>query len=346
MFSNARLKLTGWYLLIIMLISVSFSIVIYRFLTSEINRALNMEKLHQQGAYYPAKKFIFFNNNDEVTRGIMITPPNTEVLEEAKQRILFLLIVINLGILGLSGVAGYLLAGLTLKPIKKMVDEQNRFITDASHELRTPLTSLRSEIEVNLRDKKLTVKDARKLLESNLEEVNNLQYLSDNLIKLAQTHTPNGIKFETVSFFDIATEAIRKVEKLAKKKNIDIEKSIEESLLLADRQGLTELLVILLDNAIKYSPENSSINLTSKKSGKNLKIEVKDQGIGIDKKDLPMLFKRFYRADSARSKKDADGFGLGLSIAKDIIEKHNGTIEVKSKPGVGTTFQIKIPKGS
>lgn len=346
MFDRARLKLTGFYLLIIMLISISFSFFIYRFLTSEINRALNMEKLHQMGVYYPAKRFIFFNDNDTVTKGIVITPPSTEILEEAKQRILYILIAVNLGIFCLSGAAGYFLAGRTLRPIKQMVDEQNRFITDASHELRTPLTSLKSEIEVSLRDKKLTLVDARKILESNLEEVNNLQYLSDNLIKLAQAKTTNGVRFEETSFLTVVNLSIKKVEKIAKKKNIVIEKNIEDALLTADRQGLTELLVILLDNAIKYSESNSKIYLSSRKSGRNLIIEVKDYGVGINKKDLPMLFERFYRADNARSKKDTEGFGLGLSIAKDIVEKHKGGIDVKSKLGQGTTFQIKLPIGS
>ena len=101
--------------------------------------------------------------------------------------------------------------------------------------------------------------------------------------------------------------------------------------------------MIFLDNAIKYSPENSEINLSAKKFGSNILIEIKDRGIGIEEKEIPLLFERFYRADKARTKKDTDGFGLGLSIAKQIVEKHNGSIEVKSKPGSGTIFQIKLP---
>lgn len=343
MFNKARIKLTLWYLLIIMLISISFSAVIYQFLTTEINRAIRMEKLRVQGGYTPAKKFIIRFDEPTPQHGIVITPPSPEVLEEAKDRILLMLIVINMGILGLSGVAGYLLAGLTLRPIKNMVDEQNRFITDASHELRTPLTSLKSEIEVNLREKKLSIKDARKLLESNLEEVNNLQYLSDNLIKLAQTHKPNGVKFEKVSIVAVSENALRKVENFAKKKRIKIIKNIEDINISADRQGLTELLVIFLDNAIKYSPEESEVNLSIKKSGNSALIEIKDQGIGIEDKDMPLLFERFYRADKARTKKDADGFGLGLSIAKQIVDKHNGSVNVKSKENFGTTFLIRLP---
>lgn len=340
MFNHARLKLTFWYLLIIMLISISFSFVIYRFLTTEIDRVVRMEKLRQKGVYFPAKKFLIQFDEPVPHQGIIITPPDPEVLEEAKQRILLMLVVINIGILGLSGVAGYLLAGLTLKPIKNMVDEQNRFITDASHELRTPLTSLKSEIEVNLRDKKLTLVQAKKLLESNLEEVNNLQYLSDNLMTLAQSHKPNGIKMEKVSLLKISEDAVKKVEKMAKKKNIQIDNKIEDTSLLGDRQSLTELLVIFLDNAVKYSEDGTVVELSSKKSGNSVSIEIKDRGVGIEKQDLPFLFDRFYRADKARSK---DGFGLGLSIAKEIVDKHNGTINVKSQISKGTTFIVKLP---
>ena len=152
MFNRARLKLTLWYLLIIMLISISFSMVIFRVLTSEFNRVIKMDKLRQQGINYPPQKTLIFfqNGSDDMARGVMISPPHIEVIDEAKQRLLHILIGINLLILGFSGAAGYFLAGRTLRPIKLMLDEQRSFITDSSHELRTPLTALKSEIEVNL----------------------------------------------------------------------------------------------------------------------------------------------------------------------------------------------------
>jgi signal transduction histidine kinase len=301
-----------------------------------------MEKLRQQGLYVPGRRFILpFQPDEPVSyQGMMTSEPNTEVLEEAKQRILFELIATNLGILGISGALGYFLAGKTLRPIRTMVDEQNRFITDASHELRTPLTSLKSEIEVNLRDKKLTLPQAKKLIESNLEEVNNLQYLSDNLIKLAQNHNPNSVHFESVSLSEIGKSALNKVEKLAKKKNITLKSTLIDQELPGDRQGLTELLVILLDNAIKYSPENKSVNLSIKINGRFAVIEVTDEGVGINKNDVDKLFERFYRADRSRNQ---EGYGLGLSIAKQIVQKHKGSIDVKSELNRGTTFTIKLP---
>ena len=106
---------------------------------------------------------------------------------------------------------------------------------------------------------------------------------------------------------------------------------------------MTDLLVIILDNAIKYSNEKKSIFITSKKIDKKIFVFVKDQGIGISKKDLPYIFDRFYRADSARAKKDSGGYGLGLSIAKKIIEVHQGEIKMESKLGKGTTVIISLP---
>jgi len=322
MFQKARLKLTSWYLLIIMLISVSFSVAIYGVLTNELNRVERVQRLRYERRMRPA-----------------IDP---EVIIETKNRLMAILILINLGILGVSGVAGYFLAGRTLRPIKDMVDEQNRFITDASHELRTPLTSLKSEIEVNLRDKDLSLREAKKLLQSNLEDVNNLQYLSDNLIKLTQYQkTDDRHVFEKISILEILDEAQKKVANLAKHKNINIKNKVQDFYLEANKQSLVEVFVILLDNAIKYSPKGKDVIIASEKIDGKVSISVKDYGIGINKEDLPHLFDRFYRVDKSRTK-EISGYGLGLSIAKQIIEKHGGSIKVESKVGKGTTFSIVI----
>lgn len=320
MFRSARLKLTAWYLLIIMLISISFSLAIYRVLVTEFARVERVQRIR---------------------RHLVIDP---EVLKESQERLRVTLILINLAILGAAGVSGYFLAGRTLRPIQDMVDEQSRFITDASHELRTPLTSLKSEIEVNLRAKDLSLPDAKKLLMSNLEEVNNLQYLSDNLIKLTQFQTSSDRgTFERISLVEIFHEAQKKIANIAKHKNINIKNNIKDFSLDGDRQSLLELFVILLDNAIKYSPKGKSVTVTSKKTDHSVEIKFKDNGIGIDEKDIPHLFDRFYRTDKSRTKLEVGGYGLGLSIAKQIIEKHKGSIKVESELGKGTTFIINLP---
>lgn len=333
MFHSARIKLTAWYLLIIMLISVFFSVAIYRVLTSELDRVERMQRLRIE------------RNLPE--RPLIIQPPfrlDPDLIAETKNRLQLILAIINFAILGSSAIAGYFLAGRTLKPIKEMVDDQSRFITDASHELRTPLTSLKSEIEVNLRNKKLKLNEAKKLLESNLEEVNNLQVLSDGLIKLTQYQKEdNGLVVTKVSLASIIDEAIRKVANLAKNKNITIVNKTKDFALEGNRQTLVELFVIFLDNAIKYSPPHSKVKLTSEKTDGNVLINIADQGIGIDKKDISHLFDRFYRADKSRAKFGVAGYGLGLSIAKQIIDRHHGLIKVQSKPNKGSIFTVQLP---
>lgn len=312
-----------------MLISIAFSVAIYRVLIGEFARVERVQRL-RRSLQLPSE-----------FRRPVIDP---EVLKESENRLKATLVLVNLSLLGMAGVAGYFLAGRTLKPIQEMVDEQSRFITDASHELRTPLTSLKSEIEVNLRDKNLTLAETRRLLQSNLEEVNNLQYLSDNLIKLTQYQKTDDRKFfEKISLSSVLNEACRKVINLAKHKNIAVLNRTKDYNVMADRQSLIELFVILLDNAIKYSPMGKKIIISAKKIDHSVAINIIDQGVGIEEKDLLRLFDRFYRADKSRTKIEVGGYGLGLSIAKQIAEKHLGVISVESKKGQGSTFTVSLP---
>lgn len=327
MFHSARIKLTAWYLLIIMAVSISFSLAIYRVVTSELDRLERVERIR-------------------IERQLPLGRPalDPDLLEETKNRVKIILILTNLIILAGSAYAGYILAGRTLNPIAEMVDEQNRFITDASHELRTPLTSLKSEIEVNLRDPALSLDQAKKLLKSNLEEVNSLQVLSDGLIRLTQYQQGNnGLTVTDISLEVIAKEAVRKVTGAAKEKKITITNDIRNIHLQGNQTTLTEMLVIFLDNAIKYSAKQKTVRLTGKESDSNVMIEIADQGIGIEASDIPHIFNRFYRTDKSRTKIHVPGYGLGLAIAKQIVERHNGHIAVKSTPGHGTTFTIELP---
>ena len=341
MFTRARLKLTAWYLLIIMLVSVSFSFVMYKVLTSEFDRVERLQRLRGERQLF--SRGDLNNAPPDFRQNLRFFILDPELIEETKNRLKMILILVNSGIFGGSSLAGFFLAGRTLKPIKEMVDEQNRFITDSSHEFRTPITSLKTEIEVNLRDKKLS-KDTKKILESNLEEVNNLQSLSDNLIKLTQYQKTNGnITFEDTSLKEVVDEACRKVANLAKHNKIAITNRIKDQTIQSNRQSLSEAIVIFLDNAIKYSPKNTTVTLTSRTTDHSIVIDIKDQGIGIDKEDLPHLFDRFYRVDKSRAKTDVSGYGLGLAIAKQIIDRHNGSISVESEIGKGTTFSIHLP---
>lgn len=331
MFTSARLKLTAWYLLIIMSISFFFSMVIYRGLVAEVERISRFERFQVQSGPFEYKVF----------RPAFLDP---DFVDEVKKRIVVSLVVINGVILFVSGGLGYFLAGKTLEPIAEMVEEQNRFISDASHELRTPLTSLRTAIEVGMRDKTMDLDAAKKLINENLAEINKLQSLSEGLLQLTQYRSnQNGLKMEKVSIKKVADETVRKMEPIARDKNVSVANSVKDFKVFGNQYSLNDLLVILVDNAIKYSKSKGKVEITAKKNKKTVTLSVADNGIGINEKDLPHIFDRFYRAEAARSRKGAGGYGLGLSIAKKIVDAHKGTIALESKPGKGTTVKISLP---
>lgn len=342
MFRQARIKLTLWYLAIIMLVSLTFSGVIYGMISMEVERfdqaqRSRIEHCFLEGEFCPPG-----------VRWQIPSPPtrswNPELISETKHRLLMVLMVVNGGILVLAGGLGYMLAGRTLKPIQEMLDEQNQFIGDASHELRTPLTSLKSTMEVSLRDKELTLKDAKQLIKESLEEVNKMQILSDSLLQLAQYQEHNGQnQLKMVSLAEVIDKAVAKIRPMAKVKEVNIKVNTQDYKLKGNDQRLGELFTILLDNAVKYSPAGKEITVANKQTDGRVITTVTDQGIGIAKKDLPHVFDRFYRADTARLRSGSGGYGLGLAIAKKIVEDHQGTIRVKSQVGSGSTFFVSLP---
>lgn len=337
MFKTARLKLTGWYLLIIMSVSIFFSIAVYRGSTLELGRGLRLQAVRFTSREQPV--FQIPLNGPIPSPGFDVT-----LLEELKRRIAMQLILINIGIFAMSGFAAYFLAGKTLKPIEESLDEQKRFISDASHELRTPLTALKSEIEVALRDKNLDLGQAKKLLNSNLEEVDKMQALSNYLLALDR-YQSNKLKlsFNKVKVSGVISKAGEKVQKLANKKDVHILQKGRDVEIMANEIGLVELVTILLDNAAKYSQKGKSVVVSTHSDGKNIYIKVQDFGIGIKASDIPYIFNRFYRADASRSKTLVEGYGLGLSIAKSIVELHHGKISVESTVNEGSIFTAVLP---
>jgi len=322
MFKKARLKLTFRYLILIMAISVSFSIVIYKVDINEVERFDRIQRTRiERRLTFPGAQF------------------DPQLIQETEKRIVINLIIINFAIACFSGTGGYFLAGITLKPIKEMVDEQNRFISDAAHIIGTPLTSLKTAMEVYLRDKKPNLDEAKVLVKESITEVDKLQVLSGSLLQLAQYEKPeNHIKLEIVSLEDLIKIAVPKINPLAKQKNITIETKIKNYKIKANKYAMIDLFVILLDNAVKYSPKNSKVNIVTKKSDEFINISVTDHGIGIDKKDIPHIFDRFFKGSNT-----AKGYGLGLSIAKKIVDTHHGYISIESELNKGSAFTICLP---
>lgn len=338
MFQNARIRLTGWYLLIIMSVSLTFSLILYKQTMIEFERFARMQQLRDERLFMHDEMIINPNMSIpaiEIKDGVFV--------QIVKQRILITLSLINGAIFIIAGGLGYFLAGKTLRPIQEIVEEQNRFVSDASHELKTPLTSLKTAMEVHLRDKNTTLSEANALIKDNIEEVNRLQSLTEGLLQISTYEKTNGaMPTEYVILSLILHDAIKKVRAIAKTKRIKITSNFEKGNVLGNALALTDLFVILLDNAIKYSPNNSTITVTTAKTNKYIIATIQDNGMGVAEKDLPHIFDRFYRADAARKKTGSGGYGLGLSIAKKIVEYHHGKINIESQVGKGTKISIQL----
>ena len=328
MYKSVTIKLTLYYMAIICGICIAFSLAIYRFAMSEVHYGLTTQS-QRVIKEFPGFDFNFKSDWD---------------YEKASHRIILNLVNFNLLVLLISGFASYGLARRTLKPIENSHEQQKRFTADVSHELRTPLTALKMATEVTLLDKSAKPKELREALESNLEEAQKLETLINNLFKLTRLEV-NELEqyFTEVDAKQIIKDAITDTKQRADARRINISNTSSGGTILGDRTSLAQLLTILLDNAIKYSPEKSDIVISSHKNKSHITIQIVDHGIGIEPESLQHVFDRFYRADTARTRSDASGFGLGLSIAKLIADVHKGTITIRSQVGKGTTVMLELP---
>lgn len=319
------LRLATAYVAIIMAISIGFSLVLYQVSSHELARQ------SRRGILLPRYDIELDYNSFRDAQA-----------EEARRHLRGNLVLLNIGTLVVGGALSYYLAKRTLEPIELALEAQTRFAGDASHELRTPLTAIQTEIEVALRDKNLTKEGARRQLESNLEEVAKLKALADSLLRLARTEG-GKIQKKPVKLADAYKQAEARVAPAAAAKGIKLSFDGLPLSIRCDREALTELLVILLDNAVKYSDPNTQVVVGATQHGGAAVITVQDQGRGISGVDLPHVFDRFYRADRSRSSDNASGHGLGLAIAKQIVDAHDGTIVADSEVGKGTTITVKLP---
>lgn len=326
LFESATLKLTAWYLAILLCISLIFSIIIYEISMNEIRTRLGVFETHLQE----------LNN-------LFIPPEGARAKEVQNARInLFVaLVYTNVVVAVLGGIASYFAARRTLRPIEDLHDAQSRFTSDASHELRTPLAVMKSELEVALRDKRLSKSDMRELLESNLEEVNRLSALSETLLRLSR-HEFSKLEMKPLNLVELVRVACR-AQKLPKARlRFDTHKKRLQ--IIGNQASLSELVMILLDNALRYSPDDSQVIVTLQPVSNIIQLQITNGGPGINAIDLPHVFDRFYRADKSRTSGKDSGFGLGLSLAKKIADLHGATLELTSKPGKLTTATVRFEK--
>ncbi|MFZ7133707.1 MAG: sensor histidine kinase [Eubacteriales bacterium] len=248
------------------------------------------------------------------------------------------------GIIILIIISSYL-AKKSLEPVKKSYERQKEFIADASHELRTPLTVMKTNLELLSMKEDETIRENEKWLNNLLSETDTMSKLVQNLLTLAQLENNQmKLKMEQMNLSQLTTMVCNKMELIMSEKNISFDAIIgDEIIIRGDKSRLEQLLVILIDNAIKYTPEGGHIKISLMSTSDKVVLSVKDSGVGISPEDKKKIFDRFYRVDKVRSREQG-GAGLGLSIAKWVIQEHKGTINIESKVGLGSEFIIEFPK--
>ncbi len=331
---SATVRLTGTYLAIMMLMSISFSFVFYNTSSHQLDR----QELPQD----ITRVYESLRQNDERLGPGDLQRFLRQRADEGRHELLARLVLINTTVLLAGGAISYLLARRSLQPIEEAMEAQTRFVSDASHELRTPLTALQTTNEVALRKAKLSAADARELIAHNVDEVAKLKQLSDGLLGLlkqdGQVHELTSVSLQAVS-----SEAMNRIAPAAIKKHMSVNDAVPNIMVKSDEQALVQIVTILLDNAVKYSPDKSEIFIDARMRGKTATLTVRDQGIGIKATELPHIFDRFYRADTSRNRQQIQGYGLGLSIAKKLSEQIGVEISAKSAQDKGTTFSLKVP---
>jgi len=224
--------------------------------------------------------------------------------------------------------------------LDRTIESQKHFVADASHELKTPLTVINSYADMLKRWGRDNVAVRDEAIEAISKETERLQNLIRSMLTLAEAEQDNWLN---VSRFDV-TSVVRELSEVLGKtfqRNIRVHSDHHFVNMRGDKEKIRQLLLILIDNALKYSKEPIDVRIRNQKNG--IKLEVTDYGIGVPESEIPNMFQRFYRVDEARHR-STGGSGLGLSIAKKIIDVHEGSVEVYSKPGNGTTISILLPR--
>lgn len=317
LFEKARLQLTLLYTGITMVIIVLFSGSLFFALEKNIRDVLggvNDISMH-------AKYAIFQDNIHDVERSI---------------------VMIDIWLLFVVTALGYIIAGKVLEPIRQNASAQRRFLADVSHDLRTPLAIMKSESQVLLGGTTTDVKEYKKVIESNLEEIDKISRMVDDLLVIARTERLKNDNKKKIALTTLVEKLIKKMKVSAKQKDITVTlEPTTTATIEGDEQNIERVFTNILQNAIHYTKEKGSITIGITKDDSYVSVSIQDTGVGIKEEDLPHVFNRFYKAEHSRN--DASGSGLGLSIAKQIVEQHRGTIHISSQIDVGTVVTIRLP---
>ena len=316
-FEQAALRLTAIYILLLMGLSVICSLWLYNVASREVRIAWSSE-------------------NSTTISTIDDSQVQSALLSASNERLLRDLVYFNLAVFGGGTLLSYALARRTLRPIQKNYQLQEEFASNASHELRTPLTIFKAELQLIKQDKTATPARYRAAIDSSLEEVDRLISLSARLLQLSAPASP---KKSTSKIGVAITTTLERLKPLITKKGLQIELPSIDASIAIDEADLIEILSIILDNAVKFSPADSSVIIDVEPQAHHVVLSISDHGPGIRVEDIPHIFERFYRS---RHMAHTEGHGLGLALAKKLITEAGGRIAVHSEAGL-TRFMLQFP---
>lgn len=277
---------------------------------------------------------------ESTSDGIRIAFVDTSIQDESfQQLVLILTLSATLGLVAFFLVI-IQLAKWSVKPVELAWEQQRQFIADASHELKTPLTVILANTGIMMNHQNDTIANQLKWLQYIKEEAYHMKKLIEDMLFLAKSDSgKTSIPMCDLNLSDLVFEVLLPFESVAFEKNITLSSIIDEQIHInGNSNQLKELVAILLDNAFKYTPIDEQVHLSLKKEQDKIYLAVHNTGVFIPREAQAHLFERFYRPDHSRNL-ETGGYGLGLAIAKSVVELHHGTIHVKSTPSEGTTFK-------
>ena len=327
MIKNPITKLTLNYLLIITVLCVVVSTFIY------IDLVKNTTELFKTEQTKIEKKF--GTEDPRYSKRVLFVEDG---IKNIQNKAIVNLLGLNIIIISIVGLLAYFFAKRTIKPIEESVRKQKEFISNVSHELKTPLTALKSTFEIDLKNSK---SDLKETIKSGIEEVDKINMLINGFLKLSELDSKyHQLKLEKVNIKECLDEIIDKNKTQIHEKELGIETNFTHLKFFTDKFLFSELMSIIIENAIKFNKLKGIILIrTFKENGFDF-ISIKDEGKGIKEENINKIFERFYKEDSSRSKND--GFGIGLALAKEISSILKCEIIVKSNPTQGTEFKLKF----
>jgi two-component system, OmpR family, sensor histidine kinase CiaH len=294
------------------------------------------------GSSIIAYNAILSNFTESISERVLAPDLSLAIIADARDILFDRFLTIDLLILILVILLGFLLTHKTLQPIKSNMEKQKRFIADASHELRTPTAVVISGLEVALSNKKLDFLLAKKTLENTLDEMREFSKFSNYLLDISKNEAHLKMDYKSIDINALAKSIIGKSRNLASVKKINFETRMLNSpvIVKGNEIELSRVFYNILDNAIKYTPADGTVIMSDKVSSGKYVLTISDNGGGISKDIIDKVFEPFFRGETSRN---TDGAGLGLTLSKRIIENHKGTISIKSQVNTGTEVIISLP---